>query len=514
MTMGAAQELWEKLHISRSGTLERARESAALTIPGLLPPEGHDETSPLPTPYQSLGARGVNNLASKLLLALLPPNETFFKFEPAADVIEQLPEGQLSAAKKRLSKIEQTVLSEIEAGNFRSTLFEAIRHLISVGDVLVHVPLEGGMRMYRLDQYVVRRDRAGNVMDIVIREMVSPEVLDERTIETCKVEKATDQARKDTEVYTHIRRKNDKWKVNQEINGIGVPDSAGSYPLKKPAYLALRWTAIPGEDYGRGLVEEHLGDIRSLEGISKSIIRFAANASKIVWLTNPNGLTSHKKLSQAESGDFVSGREEDVSLLSMDKFADFRVVRETAETVTQRLHQAFLLNASIQRDAERVTAAEIQVMARELEDALGGVYSVLSEEFQRPFITRVMVRLEKNGTIPEMPEDIVKTKITTGLEALGRGHDLEKLRGLLQLWHETIPEEVLSQKVDWDDVMVRSAAAFGVDTEGLVKDKQKQQQDAQQQQMQQAAQGAAPEAGKEAVRQIGNQVQQANAPAQ
>ena len=509
MTMGTAQELWEKLNTRRQGSLYRARECAELTIPGLLPPEGHDETNPLPTPYQSLGARGVNNLASKLLLALLPPNETFFKFEPAPEVLEELkqrnPEA-VSGAQERLSRLEQAVLAEIEAGNYRPTLFETLRHLVSVGDALIHMPQDGGMKMYRLDQYVVRRDRAGNVLDVVIKELVSPEMLDQRTIDTCKVEKSTDEERKDVEVYTHIRRKDNKWKVNQEINGVGVPGSAGQHPLKKPAYLPLRWTAVPGEDYGRGLVEEHLGDLRSLEGISKAIVRFAGNASKIIWLTNPNGLTSHKKLAQAESGDFVSGREEDVSMLGMDKFADFRTVKETEQTITGRLHQAFLLNASIQRDAERVTAAEIQVMARELEDALGGVYSVLSEEFQRPFIQRVMGRLQRNGTIPELPEDIIKTKITTGLEALGRGHDLEKLRGLLQLWHETIPDEVLSQKVDWEDIMTRSAAAFGVDQSGLIKSQQRQQQEAQQQQVQAAAQGAAPEAGKEAVRQMGNQM--------
>ena len=510
MTMGAAEELWEKLNSKRQSSLYRARECAELTIPGLLPPEGHDETNPLPTPYQSLGARGVNNLASKLLLALLPPNETFFKFEPAPEVMEELKarnKDAVSGAKKRLSRIEQSVLAEIESGNYRPTLFEALRHLVAVGDVLVHVPKEGGMKLYRLDQYVVRRDRAGNILDIVIKEKVSPEVLDERTRETCKIEQTNDEGDKNVEVYTHVRRKEDKWKVNQEINGIGVPGSAGRHPLKKPAYLALRWTAIPGENFGRGLVEEHLGDMRSLEGISKSIVRFAANASKIVWLVNPNGMTRQKNLSKAESGDFVPGREEDISLLGLDKFADFRTVKDTEQTITQRLHQAFLLNASIQRDAERVTAEEIQTMARELEDALGGVYSVLSEEFQRPFIQRVMSRLQSKGKIPELPDDIVKTKITTGLEALGRGHDLQKLQGLLRLWHETIPEEVLSQKVDWDDIMTRSAAAYGVDTSGLLKPPQKQQQEAQQHMAQQAVDGAAPEAGKEMVRQVGSQIQ-------
>lgn len=47
---------WEKLNMGRSSVLKRARDCAKLTIPGLLPPEGHNETDSLPTPYQGLGA--------------------------------------------------------------------------------------------------------------------------------------------------------------------------------------------------------------------------------------------------------------------------------------------------------------------------------------------------------------------------------------------------------------------------------------------------------------------------
>ena len=65
---------YAKLETSRKTFLDRARQCAELTIPSLLPKDGHSSASSLPTPWQGVGARGVNNLASKLLLALLPPN--------------------------------------------------------------------------------------------------------------------------------------------------------------------------------------------------------------------------------------------------------------------------------------------------------------------------------------------------------------------------------------------------------------------------------------------------------
>ena len=41
----------------------------------------------------------------------------------------------------------------------------------------------------------------------------------------------------------------------------------------------------------------------------------------------------------------------------------------------------------VQRQAERVTATEVSLVANELQDALGGVYGILTTEFQLPYLT-------------------------------------------------------------------------------------------------------------------------------
>ena len=44
------------------------------------------------------------------------------------------------------------------------------------------------------------------------------------------------------------------------------------------------------------------------------------------------------------------------------------------------------MTAAIQRDAERVTAEEIRVMAQDLEEALGNYYSIMCKEFQKAYV--------------------------------------------------------------------------------------------------------------------------------
>ena len=43
--------------------------------------KGSNSATNYPTPYQSVGSRGVMNLASKLMLALFPPQAPFFRLD-------------------------------------------------------------------------------------------------------------------------------------------------------------------------------------------------------------------------------------------------------------------------------------------------------------------------------------------------------------------------------------------------------------------------------------------------
>ena len=64
---------------AREVYLDRARDCSELTIPTLIPRDSSTSSEEFATTYQGIGARGVNNLASKLLLSLLPPNAPFFR---------------------------------------------------------------------------------------------------------------------------------------------------------------------------------------------------------------------------------------------------------------------------------------------------------------------------------------------------------------------------------------------------------------------------------------------------
>ena len=151
-------------------------------------------------------------------------------------------------------------------------------------------------------------------------------------------------------------RKENGWKVWQEINGNLIPDSEGFYPLDKNPFIPLRFSRIDGEDYGRGYVEEYLGDLQSLESLQRALVEGSAAAAKVLFLVNPNGTTRAKTLAESPNGAIAQGNAADVSVLQLQKFNNFRVVQESIKKIEERLGHAFLLTSGVARNAERVTA--------------------------------------------------------------------------------------------------------------------------------------------------------------
>ena len=479
---------YHKLAADREIYLDRARECAELTLPALITPEGFSSATDLYQPFQSIGARGVNNLASKLMLLLLPPNSPFFRLAMDSKTKAELDgEGELRAEiEQGLAGIEREVMGEIENRALRVNFFEALKHLIVSGNVLVHLPKKGGLRVFPMSSFVVKRAPDGELLEVILQESVSPRALPEG------IEGIDYTGEEDLKLYTKVYRVNsDTYEVYQEVEGHIVPGSEGKYKKDLMPWLALRMVHLDGEDYGRSFVEEYLGDLKSLEGLMEALVSSAAASAKLVFMVRPNASVRRTDLAQSNNGDVILGDPNDVSVLQTEKYPDMRVVLDTVQRIEERLAFAFLLNTAIQRNAERVTAEEIRFMAQELESALGGVYSVLSQEMQLPLVNILMKRMSATKKIPKLPKGTVTPVIVTGVEALGRGNDLNKLRtyitdlvSLAQVSPETI------QRVNFGDLVTRLATGHGIDTIGLIKTEQELQaeMEAQQQAMQEQMQ--------------------------
>lgn len=491
-----AESRWRSLELHRTTYLRRAIDCSNLTIPSLIPESdqnwgwGGEQYNSLRSLYQGAGARGVASLSAKLLLALYPPSQPFFRLVMEKSKIENYlaqvggnKENILTELDIALSSIERQVLQRLDQLQARPALFEAIKHLVVGGNALLYVGSET-IRMYGLRSFCVDRDPDGNITEIVVREQVAAEHLPPGANTEGDEE---EESRQPHDVYTHVSIDWDDDQVEwfQEYKGEKIKSTSGFSKLANSPWLVLRLHRIAGESYGRGLVEEVLGDLQSLESLNKAIVEGSLIAAKAMFLVNPNGVTRADVLAKAENGAIVAGNAADVEALQVQKSTDFGTALQTIQLLERRLNFTFLTNEAVQRDAERVTAEEIRLMAEQLEQGLGGIYSILSSELQLPLIKRVMHLMERSGEITQIPEGLVSPQITTGLEAIGRGNDKQRLTNFLQVVAASIGPEQFLQYINPTELIRRYAASDGIDIAGLVKSEEELQ--AQQAQAQQVA---------------------------
>ena len=487
---------YAQLESARSTFDREAKESSKLTIPSLIPESTTGTRAKIKTPFQAVGARGVNSLASKLLFALLPPSTAFFKLSiDSLELLKQGQEGLESEIDKGLRTIESALMNEIEISNDRVAMFEALKHLIVGGNVLLYLT-DDGLKVYPLSKFVCKRDAVGNILEIITKESVNPNALSPQFLEQIKKKENYDEKTMegDLDIYTYIKRINDEHFWHQECKGEKIPGTDGRSKVEVSPWITLRFVRIDGEDYGRGYVEEYRGDLISLEALMQAIIEGAAASAKTIFLVNPNGVTRAATLAKAPNGAIREGTAADISVMQVGKGSDFQVSFSAIQRIESRLEYAFLMARSVQRDAERVTAAEVTMMANELENSLGGIYSILTQEFQLKYLKRRMHMLVRSGKAPKLPERLVKPKIVTGVQGLGRGNDRNKLIEFIGTVSQALGPDIMRQYMNVDEAIKRLATSIGIDTVNLVKTQEEIQNEMEAMQQQQLIQHLGPAA--------------------
>lgn len=502
---GGAKKRYDELASLRAPFLERARLCSTLTIPAILPPEGYNGTSLLPQPYQSIGARGTKNLSSRIIKTLFPPNIPNFRYE-LSPVSEAFIDANIKAGsygpdaktelKKQLNDIEKLVANRFEQSNRRATLTEATNHLIIAGNVLCHFKDDGNMRLITLNNYVVKRDNYGLMVDLVFVEKVARITLPKDVVDYClanldtedgdesgesAVHKAEELLKKpDVEIFTRIvltDKRAKYYKLYQEINGVVVPNSEETFRVDACPFVALRfYPTAQGEDYGRSYVEECLGDLSTFESNSMAITLASSSAAKVIWLVEPGGTVNVVDLNKAKNGAFIKGSVKDINALTLQsKNSDFNVTLSMNQQIQSRLEYAFLLNSALQRSGDRVTATEIQVMAQELEEALGGIYSTLSIELVSRLVRLDLDYLERQGLLPDSKtmKEIAKPIPITGIAAFARDAEAQRL----MTYAQAITSAGAGSAINPQEIADRLAIAMGIDKTNLIKSAEQLRQD-------------------------------------
>ena len=236
-----------------------------------------------------------------------------------------------------------------------------------------------------------------------------------------------------------------------------------------------------------------MGDLKSLEALSQAIVEGSAAAAKVVFVVSPSSTTKPQTLAKASNGAIVQGRPDDIGVVQVGKTADFATAMNMMQNLEKRLAEAFLILQV--RQSERTTAEEVRMTQMELDQQLGGLYSLLTVDFLVPYLNRKLSEAGKRGEIPKLPKDLVRPVIVAGVNALGRGQDAQSLTQFITTIAQTMGPEAIMKYIDPGEYVKRLAAAQGIDVLNLVKTQEQVQGEMEQQQQAAAQQSLVDQAG-------------------
>lgn len=498
-----ASNRWDTLKNVRRNAETRAKRCAKVTLPRLWVDEGSTSRSP-GLSYCDTGPKCVNSLASKIALAWLPPNASICKLAPdpsAMQAVAQQAGVEQSDLESALSDVERAISNDLETSGIRSTLSEAAKHAIVTGNFLLYDPDDGMPKLYPLTSYVCDRDGLGNILEIITLDKIAPALLPD-AIRASVVQQLTQQSgsdanvlSKDVDLYTWITRSDDgqNWNVVQEVAGVQIPETVGTYPIDACPWIPLAAPKALTDDYGEGLVYDFVGAFESLEALRKALRKGAAAMAKIILFLNPTSPMRERQLTEAETGAVIRGEAKDVTALQIQKAYDMNFVRAEADGIKQSLELIFGVRSAVQRPGERVTAYEIRTLTQELDDSLSGFMSMSGEQLLLPLIRRRLDKMSRAGQLPQLPKQLIKPRITVGIAALGRGHDLQKLMEFGEAAAQLVGQQEMATRLDSGEALARLAVASDISTKGLIKTDERLQQEQQNQAMQEGAVRAAPQ---------------------
>lgn len=463
---------YESSLFERDPIISNAKQSALYTIPTLMRSltDSYEHVSC----NQSIGAQGVNHLASKLLHVLMPTHTSFARLS----VIDRVDDGEDSDAEveevnQLLSAIERIIKSLMEEVDIRSDIFECLKHLIVTGNCLIVVSDSGKLNIIPIENYVIQRDDSDNVLKILIKKTVDRSTLPEQYSQyrSSLPDNGSPSKhivdRNSVDIYTKVHRHKDKWVVEEEIDSDKY--HLGYYDLGKSPYIPLRFTKLYGNSYGASHVDNIINDLINFDKLTLSLTDTGHINSKVLFIVSPSSTLNINKLSRAQSGDFVTGEIGDISTLQVNKASDYNVANNIWSGLRREISDFFFMGQAVTRPAERVTAEEIRYMARQIDESLGGVVSILSQEMQLPLYKRFYSIAEKKRIIPRVREGTVEPVIVTGIAAFARSFTLESFKEFASVTMNLLGPDAMSKYLSEPEVLMRIANDLGIEIKGLLK---------------------------------------------
>jgi hypothetical protein len=367
--------------------------------------------------YDSTALDAMNKFASNLQSSLVPPMRTWSILTPGIQINK---DDKL--IKESIEKITEVVFSQIQNSNFDVQIAESFLDLaVGTGALLV----QRGDSIYRplifnsvpLSEVILEQGANGSV-GAKFRKYKIPAGVIEETWPDADIPKELADIIKDNpekevniiegtyadkiEVYnttTNKKEQRDGYKYCIVVNNVYKIVERDE---KTDPWVVFRWSVMPGETYGRGVLLFSLPDIKSLNKTKQLTFQAASIGIFGMYTVQDDGVINIENIKfgpgmmlPVESNSQTRGKT--IEPLITNSRVDLSQI--IIADLKQSIKDNMMVDPIGPIDLPVKTATEISIRQRDLAKRIGSAFGRLQFELISPLLTRVLDILDEWGLI-------------------------------------------------------------------------------------------------------------------
>lgn len=430
----------------------------------------------------SVGATSLSSLVSQVGKVTFPDNGAFFRYavKEGDNVLSRLPDAQRSSVLRDMEEAGMTGLYKMGLNASGSMI---LKHLLGLGNVVFRVPVADKdtdkIEVFDLNNVVIKRRRDGTVTDIIIKEKEEYRFLGDEA--KAALDKSNVKYEDDDEVdyYTHVKMRSDgKYTVLNAVDDYQLEPTTNFVTKDDCEYKVASLNLTKGSQYGAGVVLLNLPLIHKANVYADATTDTAVAGSMVNWAVSPTASITPEEFANRQHGQPFGVKPDDIQAIVANVGQQLTISAEQYNTIKMELSRTFLMPQAIQRNAERVTAEEIRMVAQRLEEVHSGMYSEIAELIQRPLAMMSIDLIEDEDLLQY--KEFVEVEVVTALESKSRNRELDNLMAALgdtTIFNSLNPEVLSRMKIDV--ILSRIFNNRNNDSSNMVKTEEELQQEKQ-----------------------------------
>lgn len=336
--------------------------------------------------YNSKPISSTKKFGAKLVSLIAPNGTQFFDI----GLRDKLSESEQQAFDQTAARVGSDILKQLNNSNFYQALNESFVDLAAgMGGMLVNWDEEEGELYFKaldMSRVCVLEDNRG-VLNYVFREIGSLKKEDQQRLypnvnfgENQSITVVESVVREDGKYVYRIT--DDKFsKCYQETESAANP------------FIIFRWDRRPGENRGRGLLNDLLGTVKLTNVIMSDTVDAGARVNNPPYLTNKSALVNPNNIKIAPNSLIVLA-EADSRFEPLPFGGNLPFALSEVKMFNDEIDDVLMINILGQVGQGQLTATEVDTRMQLAAEILGQFYSRVQREMLTPLFDRVIELLQ------------------------------------------------------------------------------------------------------------------------